>query len=315
MHDVLHRGPSSVKEWLGYAASCFINARLRAPISSEQRRRWVEQANLRPAFLAEVHDEVLVPTLHGFSLYCSRRSGIGQTLIRDGEWEALLSRTILACLEPGDVAIDVGANIGYDSLLMSGAVGADGLVFAFEPELQNLALLLRNQQCAPHANVVLQSVALGNENALARISLSDAYFRGLPNLRPQGSGPTRTILATRLDQVMDLAEVQRIAFVKMDIEGYEFRAIQGMGSLLDRVESLSCEINAEFLAQCGSSADELIDYLVRRGFHCFCSDFQSAGTWLPLERAIQNKITESPYYDVFFVRQLKERMRPLLTLI
>src|SRR5205085_1712242 len=109
-----------------------------------------------------VDDEVLVPTDFGFSIYCSRRSGIGQTLITEGRWEGLLSRTILACLRPGDFAIDVGANIGYDTLLMSSAVGPDGLVLAFEPEPCNLALLLKNVARAPYPNIVVQSLALSD---------------------------------------------------------------------------------------------------------------------------------------------------------
>lgn len=289
---------------LGRVVASYINAQLRSNLAREQCLRWAQLANRYPRFLADVDEDILTPTEYAQSIYCGRRSGIGQTIMESGRWEGLLSRTILACLKSGDVAIDVGANIGYDTLLMSKAVGPRGLVYAFEPEPQNLGLLLKNVGIAAHRNIVVSSFALSDSWSIAQISISDAYSRGKPNLRPNQSGQTQPVLAVRLDSVLTLSGDQRISFLKIDIEGYEFRAIRGLGDLLKRVDMLTCEVNHQFLAQCGTSALELFDYLRAGGFaHSYCTEPVGDDRWVRSDQSFLVKTDKGQHFDALFCRE------------
>ena len=302
---------ASTKELLGVAVASFINVRMRSHLTKEQRIKWVEFTNRRPVWLNAVDRVIRVPTQFGMDVYCDRLSGIGQTLLVEGQWEGLLSRTILAALRPGDIAIDIGANIGYDTLLMSSAVGAEGIVMAFEPELANLAVLLQNQKIAPHMNILVQSMGLADTNGLARISVADDYFSGQPNLRPQSSCNTRPIWTMRLEQVLDSPGLDRIAFLKMDIEGFEFKALRGMGNLLDRIDCLACEVNDQFLKQCGSSAKELFLYMNDQGFSAFVAESMSNDRWREVDAGFGVENIIGTHVDALFVRRIEGWMKSL----
>ena len=78
-----------------------------------------------------------------------------------GIWEAFETSLFLSLLRAGDVCLDVGANIGYYSVLAATKVGEDGAVFAFEPESNNVALLSANLALNQCRNVCWWPVALG----------------------------------------------------------------------------------------------------------------------------------------------------------
>lgn len=302
----------SLKQAIGHAVSSYINWRLSGPLSPERRSAWVDYANRRPEWLRAVSPHVRVPTKFGFDIYCDRRSGIGQTLLAEGQWEGLLSRTMLACLQPDDWALDIGANIGYDSLLMSEAVGPGGTVLAFEPEHENFALLLKNAAHARHHNIVPLTIGVSDAGGLGRISVEDAYNRGQPNMRPNPDGATRAILVARLDQLLESMELRKIALLKMDIEGYEYKALVGLGDAISRVQVLTCEINHKFLEQCGASAEAIFSYMHRRGFQSFCADSQSDDRWMPFDHRYRTTSSVATHFDVLFCRDISPPLRTLI---
>ena len=69
---------------------------------------------------------------------------VSRRIREEGIWEPYETSLLLSMLRPGDVFVDVGANIGYFSVLAASVVGDDGAVFAFEPDPDNFRLLRRN---------------------------------------------------------------------------------------------------------------------------------------------------------------------------
>ena len=67
-------------------------------------------------------------------------------------------------IKRGDVVLDIGANIGYYTLILAKCVGKEGKVFAFEPEPNNFSLLKKNIQINGYKNVVLVQKAVSNKN-------------------------------------------------------------------------------------------------------------------------------------------------------
>jgi FkbM family methyltransferase len=144
-----------------------------------------------------------------------------------------------AAINEGDTVFDVGANIGFYSVLFSTWVGARGKVIAFEPDPANIKLLRRNLQLNDCDNVVLRPVALTNTCGEQTFSL-DRVTRMTGHL---GNGATygatvfddnRRELISVTTSTLD-AEVERFGppdVIKMDIEGGEHLALQGATELL-----------------------------------------------------------------------------------
>jgi FkbM family methyltransferase len=303
------RNPKNI---IGQLPSYAINRMFEGGLAREKCIALVNFVNSRPNWFQSVDRKILVQTKFGFPIWCDRWDVIGQTIIATGQWEGLLSRTILACLKLGDVAIDIGANMGYDTMLMSTAVGKNGTVLAFEPDLNNLDALLKNIKLLRDNNVIVQSLALSDEPGLVRISLANEHNLGTSNLRPAETGPSQPALATRLDTLLESVGDSHIRLVKMDIEGFEHKAILGMGRLLERIECLTCEISPQFLEQCGTTTQGLFRTLYDHGFESFCAEPNSNGKWMKSDHNYSIHAAHSSHFDALFCRVISEEIRPLI---
>ena len=303
---------SALKATLGWAPSQIVNLLLSYANSRQLKSGLVQFSCKHPNWLHAVDSQLLATTNFGFSIWCDRWDIIGQTIIARGEWESLLSRTIIASLKPGNLAVDVGANMGYDTMLMARAVGPTGTVIAIEPDQKNLALLLKNLNLLEHPNVAVHSAGLGDEQVVARIAVAGAANRGTSNLRPGAAGVTQPLLVQRLDHILNMKKLERINFLKMDIEGFEHKAIKGMGSLLDQIDSLTCEVDPNFLQQCGSSANELFDALLTRGFTSYCAQPNSTGMWVRSGPEFNIESKQSHHFDALFCRAVSNEIQTMI---
>ena len=298
------------KALLGKLPASVINFLMKCDISRKSKFKLITIANRYPDFLADVSQQILTRTNFGFNIFCDRRDVIGQTIIETGQWEGLMSRTIQASLSPGDFAMDIGANMGYDSLLMSQTVGATGGVIAFEPDHNNLRRLLENTKNLQFQNVAIISLALADIESLARIEIANIENTGLSNLRHvEGNSLSQPVLISRLESLMELEKPINISLVKIDVEGFEFKVIKGMGNYLDNIQALTCEINHEFLEQCGSSAKELFGHMNENGFISFCAEANSNDRWEKSDFDFNCRLN---HFDVLFSREIGARIDALI---
>jgi FkbM family methyltransferase len=302
-----------LKAYLGLVPAALINRALKRNVSRAKMHSLVRFVSNHPNWFASVDRKIRTTTNFDFEIYCDRNETIGQTILLSGQWEGLVSRTISACLEPGDFAIDIGANMGYDTLLMSNAVGPTGTVLAFEPDFQNLIDLLCNVEAHKYKNIVVEGIALSSENSLTKMACAGGDNRGLSHLRLDESGSLQPVLTSRLDRLIGYQNFPRIAVVKMDIEGYEYRALEGLGALIDKVEYLTCEINHEFLQKCGGSAKMLFDHMQANGFVSYCAEPSSDGQWIKHDYAYVPTTASATHFDVLFCRKLNEKLRSLIS--
>lgn len=94
-----------------------------------------------------------------------------QSVLHLGEYEPMETRLVRERLQEGDVFLDVGANIGWYTVLASPRVGAGGKVIAFEPDPANAAMLRRNVEANGLTNVVVEEKALSNEPGKLKLFL------------------------------------------------------------------------------------------------------------------------------------------------
>lgn len=302
----------NAKALIGTIPSYAITRLIQGAVPSVRAAQVVDFINSYPNWFESIPRRFLVNTHFDFSIWCDRFDVIGQAIIRNGQWEGLLSRTISTVLSPGDVAIDVGANIGYDTMLMSKAVGATGFVVAFEPEVANLAQLLENIRQLPYSNVLVQSIGVGDKPCIARIAASIEGNAGTANLRPGQNGATKPLIVGRIDSILPSVEFKKISLVKIDIEGLEYKAILGMGELLDNVEVLTCEIDPRYLQQCGTSPSAIFELMTSRGFSSYCAQPNSNAKWQRSGPNFQINVKESFHFDAMFCRSMTPALQALI---
>lgn len=217
--------------------------------------RWAERA----ARLDYVDDVV------GHRMYLDDCDSLRLSVARI--FEPVTTRFVRATLGPGQRALDVGANIGYFTLLFAGQVGPAGRVYAFEPDATNFSLLARNVEANGYRNVTAVNRAVWDRSGPLQLFLSEDN-RGDHHVYDMADGRRSvTIQALRLDDYFPEPSVG-FDLVKMDIQGAEQHALEGMRGLIGRSPGLTFII--EFwpagLRACGSSGEQLLDTLAGLGF-------------------------------------------------
>ena len=172
----------------------------------------------------------------------------------------LLRRT----LSPGDVAVDVGANIGIYTQLLSRWVGPTGLVHSFEPSPENFGRM--RSATRKLANVRLSQSAVGESSRRTTLYVSDKLNVDHRAYLPEGdSRHTVPIEMIALDDYFKPGE--RVDLIKMDIQGYELQALRGANRVL--ADNPGIKLLFEFwpygLKQAGGSSAELIAVLKENG--------------------------------------------------
>jgi FkbM family methyltransferase len=184
-------------------------------------------------------------------------------LARGQTYEPFETQWIQYLLRPGDVVLDIGAHIGYYTILFSELVGVHGKVIAFEPDPQNFDLLRENVARNVCRNVTLHNVALSDKNGTVTLYLSSDNAGDHRIWRPAEIRPTVAVPTVSLDRLWGSAP-PKIDAVKMDIQGAEGMALRGMKNLLHRQERLTLFV--EFwpmgLKQAESSANDFLQGLI-----------------------------------------------------
>jgi FkbM family methyltransferase len=153
-------------------------------------------------------------------------------------------------VKKGMTFVDVGACVGYYSLIAAKLVGADGKVFAFEPEPLNFEWLIRNISINGFKNILPIRKAVSDKNGLIELYLDKDNIGGHSIVRNRGE--SILVEAVALDNFF---KDQTPDVVKIDIEGGEILALRGMEQIIKRSKELSLFV--EFLY----NKKEILDFL------------------------------------------------------
>jgi len=170
-------------------------------------------------------------------------------------------------LKPGQTFIDIGANIGYYTLIAARLVGPAGKIYAFEPDPDNFALLKKNVEQNGYRNVVLVNKAVSDKTRSTRLYLSESN-RGDHRLYDSRDGrKSIAVHAASLDDFF-LNRDKTIHLIKMDIQGAEARALAGMKALVrkNRRLKLITEFSPVALINFGSDPRQYLKSLGKMGF-------------------------------------------------
>ena len=152
--------------------------------------------------------------------------------IKNNDHEVLETEYLKYIIQEGDTVIDLGANIGYYTLIFAKLVGESGHVFAFEPEPSNFELLSKNIKENKHENVTLVQKATSNKNSKIKLYVSK---RNLASHRIFDAGDKRKSIEI---DVITLNEYFKkntnpIKIIKMDVEGAEGATLLGASKIIE----------------------------------------------------------------------------------
>ncbi|HEY2808737.1 MAG TPA: FkbM family methyltransferase [Steroidobacteraceae bacterium] len=191
---------------------------------------------------------------------------ITRHIYRLGSHEPAITRYLLehVRLGPEDVALDVGANLGWYSVLLQRLSEAGARIFAFEPDPQTFGLLRTNLEANQATRVRACNIALGEAAGSAQLRRYKDSNNGRHSLIPGDDiAGSVTVPLDTLAHFWDsqgLGEA-RIAFMKVDVEGFEYFVLKGAGALLPRCANILLEYSPQSLALAGLPADALVELL------------------------------------------------------
>jgi FkbM family methyltransferase len=176
----------------------------------------------------------LARVLGRYKLYVDTRdTGISPHLMLDGFWEMWVTEAMLRAVRRGSTVVDVGANLGFFTLLLADLVGPEGRVLSFEPNAGLADRLASSIAVNGFAGIAtLHRCALGAAEGLVALDV-DARSPGGGRVREDGAG---TLPIRRLDSVPEALDAE---FIKIDVEGHEQQVWRGMTGILARGNPLT----------------------------------------------------------------------------
>jgi FkbM family methyltransferase len=175
-----------------------------------------------------------------------------------------LSRRVI---RTGDVVVDGGSNIGFFALFAARLLGGNGRVFAFEPDKQSFLLLKRNVESNGLISTVqLEEKALTDANGSFDFSVSvqEPMLSSLV-ARPDLDSRVVRVEGVRLDDYFAANGINEVDVIKLDLEGAEPQAIEGMSSVLASARLIIFEVNEPQLAEVGIDPVTLITRTASKG--------------------------------------------------
>jgi FkbM family methyltransferase len=197
---------------------------------------------------------------------------VDQCIIESGVFEPSSTEIVKHLVKSGDVVLDVGANIGYYSVILSKLVGEEGKVYCFEPTDHYGKVLKMNLAENNARNVEIFKVGLSNQKSEVQIQIGPSSA----TLHSPGKVPllfTETIQLISLDEWLEDRNLTKIDFIKIDIDGHEPLFLQGAWNALDRYNpTILLEVSHPHYLDAGFTAWDFYDLLKGRGYRIYFED-------------------------------------------
>jgi len=181
----------------------------------------------------------------GFSMHLNPKEWAQLTLIEEGCTEPITTQLFESLITKGDTIIDVGAHVGFYSLLAGKQAGGTGTVIGIEPQPANCAQALNNIQINKMETVSIVCAAIGRQEEWVDLKLQASSDTSRLSLVGDGVNDLNTtfhVPVCRLDTLARRHQIGRIKLLKIDVEEFEFEVLEGCGELLSKIENIILEL-------------------------------------------------------------------------
>jgi FkbM family methyltransferase len=180
-----------------------------------------------------------------------------------GTFEPQVIALLGKLVKPGDIVLDVGANIGFHTLEAWRAVGSQGRVISIEASSDHADAVKRNLELNRLPTRDVHNIAVGDYEGEVKLGLPAGGNQGMFGINA-GDGEAFSVPMKRIDDVID---VPRLALIKMDIEGSELGALRGAEQTIRKYKpAILMELNDEALKRCGASSYDVVSFLRMLGY-------------------------------------------------
>lgn len=200
------------------------------------------------------------------------RDGFTQELIYGNNYEEATTNIFKGFIKQGSIVVDIGANVGYFTLLSSLVVGDKGKVYAFEPEPKNYQLMLQNIKLNKLSNIVAENKAVSDKNGSIEFFVDEvesggnSIFQNAVQYGDKDLSHSIQIETVSIDKYFSNNEV--IDFIKIDVQGAETLVLDGMRDIVKRNDNIKMviEIAPYWLEKAGYSTAQCWELLTELGF-------------------------------------------------
>ena len=218
-------------------------------------------------------DTVLCKVLARHKMYVDAKDmGISPHLIMDGYWESWITKLLAQIVQPGFICIDIGANFGYFSILMSELSGTTGKTYAIEPNPQ-IAELLRSTRFVNGGKFEVIETAISDKKGEATLTINDRELGG-GTIKKNELKKGRSQVAVQtisVDELIKEKNMGRADIIKMDVEGVEPMVFEGMKETI--AANPQIQIIIEYSPSLYEDAQKFTDYLFEAFTVCQIKDF------------------------------------------
>ncbi len=211
-------------------------------------------------------------TADGYTFLIDSGTLIGWSVRFFGSYEPEIGEQLHRWLSAGDTAIDIGANVGWHALRMAAIVGPGGRVFAFEPNDSTRRRLLDGVAANRFTQVTVDPRAVASRSGTSGFTAPAAghVWDGTGRL-VEGDGAAATqVECVTLDLFTAECSLDRVALIKVDVEGWEQAVLSGAaGVLRSRRPVILFEYDPAYVSRCGGSAAGLTGLLTSAGYVLF----------------------------------------------
>jgi len=211
--------------------------------------------------------------LPAFKIYATPDDSlIGKVIIDDHDYEPQVSQLFREHLRPGMGVLDIGANIGYFSLLAASIVGPTCFVQSWEPSSDNVRALSASRAANGFEHIEVIQAAATDRNTLLKYfrNALNGAVRGVEQTLPEDLLSAETVMGLRIDDFV--RRDSNVGLLKIDVEGYEFKAILGAMETIKRCRPV---VISEFSPaaledSCGATGREYLELFTQLGYDISC---------------------------------------------
>lgn len=205
----------------------------------------------------------------GLWMQLNARDMIQQTILLEGIWDPALTDLVSTTLKPGDVFIDVGAHVGYFSLLAGRRVTPTGTVLSIEPNPVALEQLHQNVERSRLRHVLIAHTACGHSHEPVRLHLHTESNSSMASLSAANAagGIEVDVACSTLDHLCAAHGIARADLVKIDVEGAELSVLRGMDRILRQMRPvIVLELEPRLLSAFDTTTDSILSFLSAYGY-------------------------------------------------